>query len=306
MRNRSVVVTLFSAGLLLTTGCAGQDDADSAAGSAGADRVTIVTDVYPTAFAAQQIGGDAVEVVLLTAPGVEPHDLELTAKQVAQIAEADLVAHVPGLIPAVDAAIAQEAADRAVDVTSGIELLTGHSHEEEGATEHADEGATDPHVWMDPTHMATMGATIAAGLADRGLGTDWDTAGLTAAMADLDAEFRAGLRSCAVKPLVVSHEAFGYLAAAYDFEQHGISGLSPDAEPTPAKLAEITDLVRTEGVTTVYFESLASPAAAEAIARETGADTAMLDPIEGSTDGKSYDTIMRDNLATLITGQTCT
>jgi zinc transport system substrate-binding protein len=150
-----------------------------------------------------------------------------------------------------------------------------------------------------------MGRTIAAALTARGLGTQWDTAGLDAAMAALDEEFRAGLAACTVKPLVVSHAAFGYLADAYGFEQHGIAGLSPDAEPSPNKLAELSALVRDEGVTTVYFESLASPDAAQAIAAETGVRTAMLDPIEGNTDDQGYEAIMRANLAAIEQGQGC-
>jgi zinc transport system substrate-binding protein len=294
--------------LVLLTGCASGGNDTSA--PVDGDRITIVADMYPTAYAAQQVGGDRVEVILLTAPGVEPHDLELTPRQIAQVADADLVAYVPGVIPAVEQAAKQEAPDRTVDVTAGITRLAGQAHEESG-TEHADEAgsdgtAGDPHVWMDPRNMARMGATIAAALTERGLGTDWADAQLEADMRALDEEFRTGLAECATTPLVVTHEAFGYLADAYGFEQHGISGLSPEAEPSPAKLAEIATLVADEGVTTVYFESLASPAAAEAIAAETGAATAMLDPIEGSTDGKPYDTLMRDNLATLITGQGCT
>jgi zinc transport system substrate-binding protein len=153
--------------------------------------------------------------------------------------------------------------------------------------------------------MAAMGRTIAAALTARGLGSDWDTAGLDAAMTALDQEFRTGLADCAVKPLVVSHAAFGYLADAYGFQQHGIAGLSPEAEPSPKKLAEISALVRDQGVSTIYFESLASPAAARAIAAETGARTAMLDPVEGDTGGRGYEAIMRDNLAALEAGQGC-
>jgi zinc transport system substrate-binding protein len=304
---RARTAALALAVTLVATGCGGGAE-DAATGPSDAERITIVTDTYPTAFAAQQVVGDRADVVLLTSPGVEPHDLELTPKQVAQVADADLVAFVPGMIPAVDQAAAQEAADRSVDVTADITRLPAQAHDDQ--VEHADESSAehadgDPHVWMDPGNMAAMGRTIAAALTARGLGTQWDTAGLDAAMAALDEEFRAGLAACTVKPLVVSHAAFGYLADAYGFEQHGIAGLSPDAEPSPNKLAELSALVRDEGVTTVYFESLASPDAAQAIAAETGVRTAMLDPIEGNTDDQGYEAIMRANLAAIEQGQGC-
>lgn len=293
------------AGLLLVAGCSGPAGSGSNNPSdpsgAATDRITIVTDVYPTSYAAQQVGGDRVEVIQLTSPGVEPHDLELTPGQIRQIAQADLVAYVPGLIPAVEQAAQQEAPDRAIDVTQGISRLQP-SPDADGE-QHATDG--DPHVWMDPRNMALMGRAVADGLTERGLGSDWATAALDSSMSTLDGQFRSRLASCSVTALVVSHEAFGYLAAAYGFEQHGISGLSPEAEPSPAKLAEIATLVRDEGVRTVYFEALAAPDAAEAIAAETGATTAMLDPIEGSTDGAAYDELMARNLDTLAAGQDC-
>jgi zinc transport system substrate-binding protein len=272
--------------------------------------------MYPTTFAVQQVAGDAVEVIQLAPPGVEPHDYELTPKQVQQIADADLVAYLPGMIPAVEEAIEQEAADRAVDVTAGITRLEGHSHEEgeehaheegeehahEEGEEHSHEGG-DPHVWLDPSNVTIMGQNVADALAK--VDVTADVSGLEQDMAALDAEFSTALANCTTKPMVVNHEAFGYLAAAYGFEQVGISGLSPDAEPSAARMAEITELVKEQGVTTIYFESLASPAAAEAIAAETGATTALLDPIEGNTDDQGYVSIMQANKDALQAGQSC-
>lgn len=275
---------------LLLSACSA-DDAGSATSPAanGAGRITVVTDVYPTAYAAAQIGGEAVDVVLLTQPGVEPHDLELSADQVRQIADADLVAYIPGLVPAVQDAAQHEAADRAVDVTSKIRLRPD-----------------DPHVWLDPRNVSLMGQTIAEALTARQLGSTWASAELDAAMATLDTEFRTALTPCRVRTLVVSHAAFGYLADAYDFEQAAIAGLSPEAEPSPAHLAELTRLVTEKGVTTVYIEPLAPPDAGQALASEAGVRTAVLDPVEGSTDGRSYPELMRANLSALTAGQECT
>lgn len=287
--------------LLLVTGCSSNGpEAGAGAGSSSGKRIVIVTDMYPTTYAAQQVAGDAVDIVQLVPNGVEPHEFELTPGQITQIADADLVAHVPGIIPAVQEAVEQEAPDSSVDVTSGIKRLSGDS-----AGDHAD-ASSDPHVWLDPANVTVMGENVARALTDRGLGSQWDTVGLRKAMEALDQEFASGTASCRIKPMVVSHAAFGYLANAYGFQQHAISGLSPEAEPSPAKLAEISKLVADEGVTTIYYEALVSPGAAETIARETGARTALLDPIEGSTNGKPYDTLMRENLTTLIKGQDCT
>ncbi len=255
-------------------------------------RLTIVTDIYPTAFAAGAVAGDRADVTVLAAPGVEPHDLELTPSQIALITEADLVAFVPGVIPAVADALRSDPGVRAVDVTGGIDLLSL------GDT-------VDPHVWLDPPNVAAMGHAIADALSTDGLGEGWATDQLDASMSSLDERFTTELADCRIRPLVVSHAAFGYLAAAYGFEQHALSGVTPESEPSPATLAAITDLVRREDVTTIYHEPLAPADAAEAVAAETGAATAVLDPIESATGGRDYVTLMGQNLATLVTGQVC-
>jgi zinc transport system substrate-binding protein len=267
----------------------------------------VVAAFYPLAYAAEQVAGDAARVELLTPPGVEPHDLELSAAQVAQIAEADLVLYVPGFQPAVDEAVAQQAADRAVDVTRGLATLSG-AHED--GADHGGE-AVDPHVWLDPANMALIGQTVADRL---GALAPQDAprfaqgaSALAGRMQALTDEYGQSLANCRTRKLVVSHEAFAYLAKAFGLEQVGISGLSPDAEPSPARLREVADLVRANGVTTIYSETLVDPRVAETIAGETGASVAVLDPLEGlqPDSTESYETVMQRNLSTLVDGQGC-
>lgn len=291
MARRPVLVAATLLGALTLAACG------SAEGPAD-DRPSVVAALYPLAYAAEQVSGGSATVTGLTPPGVEPHDLELTAAQVAEIAQADLVLYVKGLQPAVDEAIAQQAADRALDVGEGLNLLvTGD--------------ATDPHVWLDPVNLASIGEAVATRLAE----VDPDQAAAFAANADalaaqmsaLDQEFTDGLATCATRDIVVSHAAFGYLADAYGLTQIGISGLSPDAEPSPARLREVADLVLATGTTTIYYETLVDPKVAQTVADETGAATAVLDPLEGLPEGATgdYASIMRANLATLISGQGC-
>ena len=263
-------------------------------GSSATDRPTVVAAFYPLAYAAEQVGGDAIDVIDLTPAGVEPHDLELTAQQVAQIAEADLVLYIPGFQPAVDEAVAQQAGDRALNVTQGIDMIPG-----------------DPHVWLDPANMTIIGNDIAARLSasfpDLAGVSDAGASRLAESMSALNDEWTAGTATCRIRDLVVSHEAFGYLAAAYGFAQVGIAGLSPEAEPSPARLAEVTALVRERGITTIYYETLVDPKVAETIAAETGATTAVLDPLEGLPEGYAgdYVSVMQDNLAQVRAGQDC-
>ena len=164
-------------------------------------------------------------------------------------------------------------------------------------------------MWLNPLNMATIGDEIATRLS--ALNADGPFAAgaqaLTASMNALNDEWAQGTAECRSRDLVVSHEAFGYLAEQYDFAQIGIAGLSPDSEPSPARIAEVADLVRERGLTTIYYETLVDPAVAETLAAETGATTAILDPLEGLLEGSTgtYVTVMQANLEQVRTGQGC-
>ena len=124
----------------------------------------------------------------------------------------------------------------------------------------------------------------------------------------LDGDLRRGLADCASRDLVTSHAAFAYLARRYDLHQVPINGLSPEGEPSPADQAAVARFVEANDVRTIYFETLVSEDAAQTVADETGARTAVLDPIEGLSDtsqGDDYLQIMQANLRNLQDGQPC-
>lgn len=284
-------LALMAVGLLAACGGSATPSDGSTSPSNGP---TIVAAFYPLAYAAEQVAGPDATIINLTPPGVEAHDLELTAQQVAQIADADLVLYIPGFQPAVDEAVEQQAGDRALNVTAAITLLPG-----------------DPHVWLNPLNMATIGDEVAARLSSNSsiaATAEKGASDLRASMEALNAEWAAGTSACTIRDLVVSHEAFGYLAAAYGFTQVGIAGLSPEAEPSPARLAEVAKFVKDNGITTIYYETLVDPKVAQTVAAETGAATAVLDPLEGLPEGYDgdYVTVMKDNLVEVRAGQGCT
>ncbi|WFE46940.1 metal ABC transporter substrate-binding protein [Verrucosispora sp. WMMD1129] len=319
-----------TAALLALTGVTACSNDDSPAG-ADPQRVDVVAGFYPLQFLAERIGGDAVAVTNLARPGAEPHDLELNPGQVGQISEAELVLFLHGFQPAVDEAVEQQAGDRAFDVATVEPLLDatagGHDHGHEGEEdehghedeEHADEkhaeeasdGTKDPHVWLDPTRLATIGDKLAErlGTADPDRADEYTqrAATLRTELEQLDTEFTEGLKTCQRREIVVSHTAFGYLAQKYQLEQIGISGLTPEDEPSPQRLAAVAEEAREHQATTIFFETLVSPKVAETIAREVGAQTAVLDPIEGlSAEGDGdYLSVMRTNLQTLRTALSC-
>ncbi|RZT80481.1 zinc transport system substrate-binding protein [Micromonospora violae] len=313
MTNRATYRVLAAATALLTLGVGA---GCSTGGAAGADpqRVDVVAAFYPLQFLAERIGGDAVRVTNLAKPGAEPHDLELSPSQIGAVSDAELIVYLKGFQPAVDDAVAQNGGDRAFDVTSVQPLLAasagGHDHgDEEGHTEES--GGKDPHVWLDPTRLAGIGDQLAQrlGKADPGHAADYTTraAALRVDLTTLDGEFTHGLATCERREIVTSHAAFGYLADRYKLDQVGITGLSPDVEPSPQRLAHVIEEAKEHQATTIFFETLVSPKVAETIAGQVGAQTAVLDPIEGLAAGSDADylSVMRTNLRTLQTALSC-
>lgn len=314
-RQRLTVATAF-AGLLLA-GCGAGSPASP--GEAASAEVDVLAAFYPFEYVARTVGGDRVTVENLTKPGAEPHDLELSPQQVAAVGEADLLIYEKGFQPAVDEAVEQEAPGGVLEVTEVVPLEdTGvedeHADGEEDAEEdeHAeDEHAGDPHIWLDPMNLAEIGDATAERLGqldpDGAQSYRDNAAALRADLEQLDRDFREGLASCERDTFVVSHEAFGYLAAAYGLEQVGISGLSPEAEPSPGRIAEVEEIVRSEGVTTIFYETLVSPKVAQTMATDLGVRTAVLDPLEGlAADAEGdYLTVMRNNLAALREANGC-
>jgi zinc transport system substrate-binding protein len=309
-RLRAAAVAATAAPLLLA-GCGG----GLGGGETGAGP-RVVASFYPLAYVAERVAGEHAEVVNLTSPGVEPHDLELSVRQTAEISEGDLVVFEEGMQPAVDEAVEQHGPDEVVEVTGVVDLepLADHSaeeHNDHGDAHADDHGDEDLHFWMDPARMVTLAETVR----DRMVEVDPDHAeayragfaDVRADLQELDADYQQGLADCEVDTVVVSHDAFGYLEK-YGLHFEPIAGLSPDAEPSAAHLAELGDLIRTEGVTTVFSETLASPAMAETLARDLGVETAVLDPVEGlgdETADEDYLSLMRANLAELEKAQGC-
>jgi zinc transport system substrate-binding protein len=298
---------LLAAGVALATlGACSSDDSSSGG------KVDVVAAFYPLQFVAEKIGGDAVQVTNLAKPGVEPHDLELEPKQLAGIADADLTLYLAGFQPAVDEAVEAEAKDTSFDVATVQPLSDApegaHEEEEENGKEedHANEGK-DPHVWLDPTRLAAIADKVAErlGAVDKDHANAYKdrAAALKKDLTALDDEFAKGLQTCARKDIVTSHAAFGYLAKRYNLTQVPISGISPEGEPSPQRVAEVAALAKEKGVTTIFFETLVSPKIAQTLATEVGAKADVLDPIEGlaadAAPGTDYLSVMRQNLVKL-------
>jgi zinc transport system substrate-binding protein len=312
MKNR--IATLIAASLILAACSSTQETATpQETTEVATKKIQIVAGFYPLAYAAEGIAGDLAEVVSLAGPGVEPHDLELTPGDVAKINDADLVVYIPEFIPALDAVVKTLDQSKVINATQGITLISGDSHSHEGEESHSeeeghsDESATDPHIWLNPNNMVLIGNSIAKALnaltSDSAI--DENRSNFENALTTLASDYTAKLANCSIKALVVSHEAFGYIANAYGFEQVGISGLSPEAEPSPARLAEVAKIAKAENATTIYYESLVDPKVAKTLADELKITAEMLDPLESPPASGDYLSVMQQNLDTLVKGQVC-
>ena len=284
MVSRIVLVCVAGAAAMVAAGCGGSGEADG----------SLVAAFHPLAYAARQVAPAGTEVVDLTPPGAEPHDLELSARDVERLGDAALLVYAGGgFQPAVEDA-ARSRDGRSLDVLGEVELLDGDGPE------------PDPHVWLDPVRYGQIARSIAAAL-----GRPKAADAFAERLEQLDEEFARGLAHCERREIVTSHAAFAYLAARYDLEQVPLVGVSPEAEPDPRDIERLVDEVRRTRATTVFFEPLVSSRLAETVAREAGVSTAVLDPLEGLTPeqeegGADYFSVMRQSLATLRAALGCT
>ncbi|HYI74351.1 MAG TPA: metal ABC transporter substrate-binding protein [Gaiellaceae bacterium] len=265
---RVLLLVLVLAGC--ATGCArGEPDPE----------LDVVASVYPLAWAAERVAAGSIDdVVNLTPPGAEPHDVELSPRDVETVRAAELVVYLGGGF--------QPALEDAVDSRDGrsLDVL---------------EGEEDPHVWLDPVRFTRAIERMA-----RGLGEAGSTADEIRELQDLDIDYRRGLADCDRRVIVTTHAAFGRLARRYGLTELSLAGRSPEAEPSPRELEELVAQVESSGATTIFAEPLVSDEVARTVARESGATLATLDPIEGLSEeqieaGEDYLTVMRSNLATL-------
>lgn len=269
------------------------------------DSVRIATSFYPLAEFAQHVGGDLVSVSNITPAGSEPHDFDPSPRDVALLHKsnvfiyngAELEPWVPRVLPDL-----KKTGMAIVNATESMALVAG------------EEEPFDPHVWLSPklAQEQVRAITKALSVADPSHAAIYthNADVYIIQLGQLDKDFAAGTASCKRREIVTSHAAFAYLAKEYRLTMLPIAGLSPDEEPSPARLAEISDFVRENGVTHIFFETLVSPALSTTIANETGATTIALNPLEGLTAediaaGENYISVQRENLVAIRTALDC-
>lgn len=298
MNKRAIQLLAAAAAVtLVATGCS-SPNASSPSASTDAGGLTIDAAFYPLQFVAEHVAGKYGKVTTLTAPGIEPHDLELSPATVRSMQSADVVLYVGGLQPAVEDAIKATGVPsfNAADAVPLVARQTG-------------ELSFDPHFWLDPALVADYALAVGDKFAklDPAHADAYknNASSLSEQLNALDASFKTGLATCKRHDIITTHEAFGYLADAYGLKQEGLAGIDPEAEPSPARLREIKDIIARTGATTIFTETLVSSRVADALATDAGVTTAVLDPIESVADGTDYVSVMNRNLTALRTALDC-
>lgn len=310
MKNKKIMgfsILLLSI-LFVVAGCGNKQE------TAKTDKLQVVTTFYPMYDFTKNVVGDNGEVSVLMKAGTEPHDYEPSAKDIAKIADSDVFVYNSEEMETWIGSVLKNIDTKktvVIDASKEIKLLEGSHEEEDENHDHDHEGhshAHDPHVWLDPVLAKEEVNAIKEGLiqADKTNKASYEKNAKTYSdkLDALNEKFEAGLKDAKNRTFVTQHAAFAYLAARYDLKQVAISGISPDQEPSPAKLAELNDFVKENNIKVIYFEETASPKIAKTLAKETGATLAVLSPIEGITkedqdQGIDYIKVMENNLKAL-------
>ncbi len=271
-------------------------------------KITITASFYPLAYFASSIGGDHVFVTTITPAGAEPHDYEPTTQDIITISKSRLLILNGGNVEPWGDKIKDQLKGTSTQVLVAGDGLFNQNLQENG------QKIIDPHIWLDPLLAKKEAEAIEKHLVaiDPAHQGDYlrNLKTLETELDALDRAYKAAFTSCTLKSFVTSHAAFGYLATQYNLTQIAISGISPDEEPSTQKIAEIAQLVKSQHIPYIFFESLVSPKLSDTIAAETGAQTLVLDPLEGipqekQVSGANYFTIQEQNLVNLRKALIC-
>lgn len=276
-------------------------------------KLKIMTTFYPMYEFTKNIAGDKADVELLIPSTIEPHDWEPTPKDIGNIQKADLfvynsadmetwVSDITASIDSSDVAV--------VEASKGIKLIEEDEEAEESEEEHEHEHShhADPHVWLSPVLAQQEVQTITDALIkvdpDNKEYYETESSKYIEKLKALDEEYKTELKGITSNEFITQHTAFSYLAKEYGLVQVPIAGLSPDEEPSAAKLAELKKFAEEHEINVIYFEELTSSKVAETLANELGADTEVLNALEGLSDeqqkaGEDYITVMEENLTQL-------
>jgi zinc transport system substrate-binding protein len=302
-----IMMAAIAALALLIAGCS-----DSTSTKLSEDKTNVVTSFYPLYYLASEIGGDYANVINLIPTGVEPHEWSPKSRDLETAAKAQLLlyngAGLEGWIDDFLEGLPKDSKLITGPMSEGVKLLDASSEEEHEDHDHGGVDV-DPHTWVSPKSMLIMADNVKQMLikADAAHEEQYKAnyEKLVEQLKKLDEQYKRELGAVHKKDIVVSHQAFGYLARDYGLHEKSIMGLSPDAEPRAQDLLNLAKFVKENGVKYIFFEELVSSTLADTLASEADVETLVLNPVEGLTDeqkknGDNYVTIMESNLQNLL------
>lgn len=262
----------------------------------------IYTTFYPMYFIADEIAKEKASIVQLIPSGVEPHDWEPTLKTMAELKSSDIfIYNGAGMEKWVDKITKslRESNVKIVEASLGIDLIKGNSNYNDDY---------DPHTWVSPVNLMAQAKNVLDALIE----VDEENSeyyeanykSLINRLEKLHKDISDASKDFRIRIIVTSHEAFGYFAKEYGITQIPIRGISPEQEPSPAKLAEIVKLCKENDIKYVFVEKFVNPKFSNVIAGEIDGDVLTLNAVHGLSEkeilqGQDYTTLMYENLRNL-------
>ena len=319
MKTSRIITLLALTGLLVSCG-----DSPESTPAPKADRLTVAASFYPIAEIVQRVGGDDVQLLALTAPGIEPHGSELSAKQLDALSQADIVFYIGGgFQPDLVKGIASlPATTVAIDLLKSVDVITSEEKDDHG-DDHAEEESdghdhghsdTDPHVWLDPANMVKMSAIVSQEIAkvQTELASDLISRQTEYAnqLTEVGTLMDSTFASCERKELVSAHDAFTYFTKRANLIAVPISGVDPENEPSAKELEAVAKIAQDRNVTTVFFEEVLPKAFADTVAKAIGASVDSINAVETISQsdldaGVTYSSIMQSNITKIATALGC-
>lgn len=284
-----------------------------------AGKITVIATLFPQYDFAKQIAKDKADVRLLLPPGVESHTYEPTPKDIADINKSDLFIFTGEFMEPWSAKLRELIKNKTiiVDASAGIVLLDkaeeGHKQDDKESNGDHNHHAKDPHIWVDPVNAQKMTDNISTGMAKADRSNEGyykaNAAVYKKDLMKIHQDFSEVFNKTKYKTIIHGgHFTFGYFAKRYGLTYISpYKGFSPDAEPTPQKIAGMIRLIKSTGQNTIYYEELIDPKVARVISSQTGATMLLLHGAHNVSKkdidtGISYISIMRENMERLKTG----
>nr|WP_123610607.1 metal ABC transporter substrate-binding protein [Mobilisporobacter senegalensis] len=259
---------------------------------------------------AEAVGKDKVEVQTIISDGIEPHDFEPKAQDLAKLSEAEIFVY-NGLGMEAWADEAVKAANNekliVIEASEGADVITNEEHEEEEheeedehEEEEHDHGKYDPHLWLSlkgaQTEVINIKEALVKADPDNKDYYEKNCNDYISQLENLYNEYNEKFQSLKKKTFVTGHAAFAYLCRDFGLEQNSVEDVFAEGEPSAKQLTELVEFCKENEVKTIFAEEMASPEVSKTLANEIGAGVETIYTMENNEDDMTYLERMTANL----------